>query len=114
MFDLLVRHIVVEPNADPMAGIHVVRCIYRIVTGFQFVDYVGVALDGTSLESVDVEETENPACHIERQYGLRRTKCLKRHLLAAVGHGEAKFSEFLYIHCGRFYNRTVRRFLWPE
>ncbi len=86
IFDFLIRYVVVEPNTDPMAGTHVVRCIHCIVPGLQLVDYIRVALDSTSLECVYIEETENFASHIERQYGLRCKKCLKRHFLAAIGH----------------------------
>ena len=53
--------------------------------GFQFVNHVGVAFNGAGIEFINIEETENLASDIKRQYGLRGTKCLKRHLLAAAG-----------------------------
>ena len=97
-FDFLVRHVIVEPDADPMAGTHVVGRTHRIVTGFQFINHVRVALNGAGIEFINIEETENLAPDIKRQYGLRGAKCLKRHLLAAAGQREAKFPEFFYIH----------------
>lgn len=97
-FYLVVRHVVIEADAYPMLGTHVVRSAYGHVAGFQFVYSVGIAFDGAGIEAVDVEEAENPASDIKRQDGLRGPKCLKRHLLAAARQGEAKFPEFLYIH----------------
>lgn len=94
-FYLVVRHVVVEADAYPMLGTHVVRSTDSHVAGFQFIYSIGIALDGASIETVDVEEAENPASDIKRQYGLC---CLKRHLLAAARQGEAKFSESFDIH----------------
>ena len=96
--NLLVRHIVVEADAYPVFAAHVIGGIDRIVASFQYVDFVGVAFDGAGIESVDVEETENFAVCIKHQNGLCGPKCLKRHLLAAVGQGEAKFPEIFDIH----------------
>lgn len=62
--------IVVESEADSVTGTHVVGRTRRIVTCFQFVNQVGNAFNGANVECVDVEETENLASRIKRQYGL--------------------------------------------
>jgi len=67
---------------------HVVGSADSRIAGFQLVRLFQIALDCTGVETVDVEETENPASDIKRQYGLRGTKRL----------GEAKFSKLFDIH----------------
>ena len=97
-FYLVVRHIVIEADAYPVFAAHVVGSADSHITGFQLVRLFRIALDCTGVETVDVEKTENFAVHIERQYGLRGAKRLKRHLLAAVRQREAKFPELFDIH----------------
>ena len=94
----IIWHILIEPDTYPIFPAHVIRSAYRHISCFQFIDHVGVAFDGASIESIDVEEAKDPAAHIKRQYGLRRPECLKRHFLAATRQGEAKLSKLFYIH----------------
>ena len=98
MLDFPVCHVVVEADADPIFAIHVVRRIHRTIPLFQSGNLVGRAFEGTRVEPVDIEITENLIPYVKRQDGAGGGKCLKGHLLRRIRQGKAKVAKLFTIH----------------
>lgn len=103
LFELLVRDVPVETDADPMFGAEVVGAVYGHVPRFEFTDLLRAATDVATVECIDVKVAEHPSGHIEGQEGMFAVKELVEwHLFAASRQRKTIIAEGFDIHGSRF------------
>ena len=57
-FDLIIRYVLIEINADPIFLIHVPAWFYTGIFSLQFSRFVRVTFDATKIENLNVNETK--------------------------------------------------------
>ena len=72
-------------NANPMFGRKVERAANAVVTGFEFPDAVGLALERDNAVIVAIEKGEHMSVHIKHQHTRAVWEGRKRHLLHHIG-----------------------------
>jgi len=68
-------------NANPVFGRKVERAANAVVTGFEFPDAVGLALERDNAVIVAIEKGEHMAVHVKHQHTRAVREVGKRHLL---------------------------------
>ena len=72
-------------NANPVFGRKVERAPNAVVTGFEFPDAVGLALERDNAIIVAIEKGEHMAVHVKHQHARAVRESRKRHLLHHIG-----------------------------